>query len=116
MSAYIKELLIDLADDHLSIIPKIDILTTIQQLYDTGQITSRHIRALDMYISGYTCAELEVSYPDVRELLAQTFILISNESGYTDELFLNAALNLYPKFKRIIPTLTHKLQTYAVDL
>lgn len=116
MGAYVKELLVDMADDHLSIIPRVDITLALQSLYDTGQLTERHLRALDLYIAGYTCTELEITFPDIRDLLIQSLALLAVQSGYTDDSFIVGALNIYPKFKKIAGILQQKMHTYAINL
>ena len=136
MSAYITELLLDLLYSRLDVVSRCDIQQSVQKLLDTDQINEMHILALDTYLSGCSITEIKngvtlypgvkdkhgnnlekyVYIPNVDELLIQILALIEEISQYTDELFLQYGLGLYPKYKKIAPALRNKLQQYGREL
>lgn len=92
---------------------QIDIECGIKHLFKTGQITARHIRALDRYLCGYSLMEMEIDYPDIETLLIQTLSLLEEVTGYTDESFLTAALVERKSLRKIKPALRDKLFSYG---
>lgn len=73
-------------------IAEIDLKHTLEVLYKEGSITYRHLKVLDLHVSGYSLVELIPDYPDAESLLIQVLSLLEDRSEYTDERFLTRAL------------------------
>lgn len=134
MAGYVKELLLDttrqrselpLEEPHESVeitgrgveaisrmeigsyyhVTKLDLFIGLESLYQEGQISFRHIKVLDLYLSGYSLMELSIDYPDVEALLIQVHALLEDKTGYTDERFLAQALTSRSRYVIIKPAL-----------
>lgn len=116
MSIYVRELLFDMVNGSIDPIAKIDIETTIVRLFQTKQVDRRDILALDRYLSGETVLELSIDYPNCQEMLVRILALIEQESGYTDEMFLQRGLNIYPKYQKIKGALHKRAEQLSREL
>lgn len=116
MSIYVRELLFDMIRGDIDPVAKIDIETSIVRLYKTGQVDRHDILALDRYLSGETVTELSIDYPNCQERLVKTLALIEKESGYTDDMFLQRGLNIYPKYQKIKDALYKRAEQLSREL
>ena len=116
MSIYVRELLFDMVNGSIDPITKLDIEMAIVHLYKTGQVDRRDILALDRYLSGETVTELSVDYPNCQEMLVKTLALIEAQSGYTDAIFLQRGLNIYPKYAKVKDALYKRAEELSREL
>jgi hypothetical protein len=106
---YVRALLMDIIHNKGSTITALDLGATVQLLIETGQLTPHHIDVVRGDICGYTLCELAVVYPNAVHLLNQAYALIAETSGYTDDTLLNRGINLYPKYRKILPALRNRM-------
>ncbi len=123
MSAYVRELCFDYdtcsvdvfgnVHEYTTIHERADITAGVQRLYQTRQITRQHIWCVRFYLEGYTLSELKRAFPSAENLLTQFFALLAEEIGYTDEIVINLALRLFPKYATTIDAFRRKLEDYG---
>ncbi len=115
MAAVIQELLRYF--DMLSIEARVDIQQGIKKLYSTGQIQKGDVYLLKQFAIGYSIKELSLSFPavPVDERVNSALSLLAEETGNTDERYLQGILRAYPKFRNRADAYRKKLNTYTID-
>ncbi len=92
MSGLIKELLLDLSLNKVSVDLRSDLIIAIQDAFYSGVLKPRDIIYLDKYLQGYTSEEIAAMFVGSSESidneLARIFKTIEEFSGYTDESFM----------------------------
>lgn len=114
MAALIKELLFDLND--LDVITRVDLLAGLESLCRDKTITYHQIDILNLYFSGYSIEELERVYDNAAEQVVHVLYNLEQRTGYTDDMFLQLGLAIYPKKKKIAESLRKRLDAYGRDL
>jgi hypothetical protein len=108
MGAYVQALMEDIVHGRGDALAALDLKVTIARLIATGQLNRDHLTMLRKHLAGYTLGELELECAAAYTYLVQSYALIAEESGYTDESFLQRGVNLFPQYKKILPALRHK--------
>ena len=113
MSAYVRELLIDLVGGISNCQDtKIDLQQALQRCLDKGIITQQHINVLNAYLEGYSLQEMK---PGSNSKLIQVLAALEQESRYTDDIFLDQMLVKYPKYRKIKMPLRTRLVKDSLD-
>lgn len=108
MSAYCKELLLDLAMNRLPIELRTDLIVAIQDVINSRVFTRKEIEYLDMYLQGYDSVEIAQYYITTTEIVEQALSriieAIEHTSGYTDMLLYRKVqmLGKYSRSKLLI--------------
>jgi hypothetical protein len=103
MSAYCKELLLDLAMNRLPIDLRTDLIVAIQDVINSRVFTRREIEYLDRFLQGYDSIEIAQHYLTtsdiVEQALSRIMEAIEYTSGYTDML-LYRKIQMLGKYSR----------------
>ena len=113
---YVRAVLEDVVHGRSDVLSVLDITTAVATLVRTGQLTQRHMRCLRRHVVGYTLDELLLDEPAAYTLLVQAYSLIAEQSGYTDEVFLQRSVGLFPMYRKIMPALRDKMLSLGRDL
>ncbi len=113
MAALIQELLRDY--DRLPIEQRVDLYNAVKRLVCTRQITRDSVYYLYLFAIGYSVQEIELVHPHSREPLLAAFALVANETGYTDESFMQTVLRKYPKFRNQRGAFAQRLHEYTSE-
>ena len=93
MAGYIKQLLLDLGMNRITIDQRNDIITAIASLQKQGVLSSRDLTCLNLYIEGYNATEIaalvQTTTDSIEILLSRIFTAVETASGYTDEQLIN---------------------------
>lgn len=115
MALYVRAVLADYVVNKVDHVTRIDLVCAIQRLRSVGSLTDRHVSCLRMHLYGYTPEELARVFLDWRTLLTESYALIAEESGLTDESFLRTSIAQYPKYRKIMPALLQRMEILGRD-
>ena len=126
MAGYLKQLLLDCAQNKLPIEIKVDLLTAIEDTYHSGVYSLEDIYILDLYLQGYTvyeiCTRTQTSLQQTQNILERLFETIATLSGYTDDKLIHLAesnkryrTSALPMFSRFLNEYGHMFETHDVQ-
>lgn len=117
MSGYVKELLLDLAIDRLSIDQRADLSIAIRQTCLSGVFSAADLHYLQLYLQGYTAQDIAEQHMKTTEyveiILTRLFTAIEHYSGYTDDILINKVINSKKYRRSGIPKLQQLLHMHG---
>ncbi len=116
MAALMLELLRSYTTGTLSSDERCDIEVAVKALLQRGEITPTQIRSVVLYLKGFSLSEIETTYPNAKQSIVQLLFLLEQETGYTDEHFLQKMCSKFPRYAKYKDHFRQKLLAYGTDI